>query len=115
MGLKIGLLIGCIILAPTGNMLLKHGMMQAGGLNLRTFLEPYILAGIVLYIGSFLMWLKLLQIMDISVVYPVFVAAAFIIVTIAAILIFGEKVNATRLVGIGVVVAGIAIVSISGR
>ena len=33
------------------------------------------------------------QIMDISVVYPVFVAAAFIIVTIAAILIFGVKVG----------------------
>jgi multidrug transporter EmrE-like cation transporter len=125
MAMKIGFILGCIVLAPTGNLLLKHGMMQVGDLShnsggllayaLKTFTRPEILVGMAMYIGSFVLWLGLLSMMDISIVYPVFVSAAFIIVTVASMVWFGEAVNATRMIGIAVVVAGIAIVSISGH
>ena len=125
MAMKVGFILGCIILAPAGNLLLKHGMMQVGDLShnsggllpyvIKTFTRPEILIGMAMYIGSFVMWLGLLSMMDISIVYPVFVSAAFIIVTVASMLWFGETVNITRIVGIAVVVAGIAIVSLSGH
>lgn len=124
MGLRVGFVLGCIVLATTGNLLLKHGMTQVGSIGeqegpllayaIKTFTRPQILIGMVLYVASFLMWLGLLSMMDISIVYPVFVSAAFIIVTIASIILFNESVSAIRIVGIGVVVLGIAIVSISG-
>jgi multidrug transporter EmrE-like cation transporter len=124
MGMKIGFILGCIILAPAGNLLLKHGMMQVGDFStnsgslmsfaLKTFTRPEILIGMVLYIGSFVMWLGLLSMMDISIVYPVFVSAAFVIVTAVSIFLFHESVNTLRIIGIAVVVAGITLVSISG-
>lgn len=125
MAMKVSFILGCIILAPAGNLLLKHGMGQVGDLShntggllpfvIKTFTRPEILIGMAMYIGSFVMWLGLLSMMDISIVYPVFVSAAFIIVTVASMLWFGETVNTMRIVGIAVVVAGIAIVSISGH
>jgi len=125
MAMKVGFILGCIILAPAGNLLLKHGMMQVGDLShntggllpyvIKTFTRPEILIGMVMYIGSFVMWLGLLSMVDISIVYPVFVSAAFIIVTVASMLWFGETVSVMRIIGIAVVVAGIAIVSISGH
>jgi len=77
--------------------------------------KPQILVGAVIYIISALLWLAILGMMDISAAYPIFVSAAFLIVTVAAILLFREHVNWVRIVGILVVVLGISIVSQSAR
>ncbi len=122
---RIALLVACIIVTPIGNLLLKSGMNQCGSIAethlgvvqyyLNVFSKPQVLVGTVLYIASALMWLAVLGMMDISTAYPIFVAGAFTIVTVAAIVLFREHVNFMRVLGIVVVIAGIFIVSQSAR
>ncbi len=119
--IRILLLLGCIILAPAGNLLLKWGMNECGSITetnvgvVRYYLDvlskPQVLVGTGIYIVSALLWLAVLGMMDITAAYPIFVSGAFLIVTVAAILFFREHVNWLRIVGILVVVLGIYIVS----
>ncbi len=123
--IRILLLLGCIILAPAGNLLLKWGMNECGSITetnmgvVRYYLDvlskPQVLAGTAIYIVSALVWLAVLGMMDLSAAYPIFVSGAFLIVTIAAVVFFQEHVNWVRIVGILVVVLGIYIVSQSAR
>jgi len=120
---KILMILGCIVFAAGGNLLLKAGMTAMGDIAetklsllqyaLQTFTKPYILIGVVCYIASFVMWLALLSMMEISVVYPIFVSAAFLIVMTGSIIWFGESVTSLRILGTFVVAAGIFIVSMS--
>ncbi len=122
---RILLLLGCIILAPAGNLLLKWGMNECGSIAetnlgvvpyyLNVFTKPQVWVGTVCYIVSALLWMAVLGMMDISAAYPIFVSAAFLIVTVAAVIFFQEHVNWVRIVGILVVVAGIFLVSQSAR
>jgi len=121
--IRILFILGCIVFAAGGNLLLKSGMGQMGSVTethlplahyaLQTLLKPQILVGVVLYILSFVMWLSLLSMMDISVVYPIFVSAAFLIVMAGSVVWFGEHVNLVRVLGTLVVAAGIFLVSVS--
>ncbi len=122
--IKLAMIIGCILFAAGGNLLLKAGMNQVGSVVetqlsvvqyiLQTLAQPTILIGVVLYIVSFVMWLSLLSMMEISAVYPIFVSAAFLIVMAGSAVWFGENVNAMRIIGTLVVALGILIVSRSG-
>jgi len=122
---RILLLLACTILAPVGNLLLKWGINECGSIAetnlgvvpyyLNVFTKPQVLVGAVFYIVSALLWLAVLGMMDISAAYPIFVSGAFLLVTTAAILFFGEHVNWVRIVGILVVVLGIFIVSQSAH
>ena len=122
---RILLLIGCIILAPAGNLLLKWGVNECDSVGeanlgvvqyyLQVLSKPQVLVGAVIYIVSALLWLRVLWLMDITAAYPIFVSGAFLIVTAAAILFFKEHVNWVRIVGILVVVLGIFVVSQSAR
>ena len=121
--IRILFILGCIVCAAGGNLLLKSGMGQMGSVTetslplaqyaLQTLCKPQILVGVVLYILSFVMWLSLLSMMDISVVYPIFVSAAFLIVMAGSVIWFGEHVNLLRVLGTLVVAAGIFLVSVS--
>ena len=128
MMIRVTMIIGCIVFGAGGNLLLKAGMrvvetrvgsvvetqlsvVQYIG---QTISQPTILIGVVLYIGSFVMWLALLSMMEISAVYPIFVSAAFLIVMAGAAVWFNENVNALRIIGTLVVALGILIVSRSG-
>ncbi len=119
------LIAGCVLFAGGGNLLLKWGMSQMGSVAatelpklqyaLQAACRPQIIVGVVLYVASFVMWLSLLSMVDISLVYPIFIAAAFLLVTGGAVVWFGERVDAMRAIGTIVVVAGIGLVSLSGR
>ena len=123
--IKIALIIGCIILAPTGNLLLKWGMSECGNVAQthlsilqyagQVFSKPQILVGAVVYLISALMWMALLSMMELSAVYPIFVSAAFLIVMIASAIFFSEHVTPLRILGTLVVILGIFIVAQSTR
>ena len=123
--IRILLLLGCIILAPTGNLLLKWGMNECDSITetnlsvvqyyLNVLSKPQVLVGMVIYIVSALFWLAVLGMMDITAAYPIFVSGAFLIVTVAAVLLFQEHVNLVRILGILVVLLGSFLVSQSAR
>jgi len=122
---RILLLVSCTIITPVGNLLLKWGMNECGSITetnlgvvqyyLGVLSKPQVLVGAVIYIVSALLWLAVLGMMDISAAYPIFVSGAFLIVTVAAILLFQEHVNLVRIIGISVVLLGIFLISQSAR
>jgi len=119
--MKTVFLVGCIVLAASGNLLLKAGMSRMGNISettvgmatyvVQTALTPQIIIGVVFYVVSFAMWLSLLSMVEISAVYPIFVSAAFLVVMGASAIWLGEHVSLLRALGTLVVVLGIFLVS----
>ena len=119
--MKTVFLVGCILLAAVGNLLLKSGMSRLGSVGethlsvpayaLQALLKPQILIGLAFYVVSMAMWLALLSMTDISAVYPIFVSAAFVIVMAGSVIWLGEQVTLMRAVGAVVVAVGIYLVS----
>ncbi len=113
------LLVGCIVSGASGNLLLKAGMNVVGspgeaGLSLfawllRVFMTPQILGGIVLYVASFVIWLAVLSLMDISKAYPIFVAGSFLIVMGIGATLLSEQLTPIRLVAAVLVMVGVII------
>lgn len=113
------LLIGTIVSGATGNLLLKAGMNTIGSPSeaglpllrwlLAVFTTPQILGGIVLYVGSFVMWLAVLSLMDISKAYPIFVAGSFLIVLGIGAALLSEHLTPLRILAGVLVLAGVVI------
>ena len=119
--MRTALLIGCILLTAGGNLILKVGMNRMGPLSesslalpayaLRTALQPAILIGLACYVLSFVMWLGLLSVAQISTVYPIFVSAAFTLVMGASVALLGEQMTLPRIIGTVTVLIGIIILA----
>lgn len=107
----------CIVTGAGGNLLLKAGMNKVGtpfgsgepmlGYFIRVFTTPHILAGIALYVSSFVVWLVVLSTMDISKAYPFFVAGSFLIVMVAGGTLLVERLTAARIVAAAFILGGI--------
>jgi len=74
--------------------------------------SPAVIGGLALYGAGALLWLYVLARVQVSVAYP-FVGLGFVLTAIFAIVILGEPVNALRLAGTGLVVAGVVLVGLS--
>lgn len=111
------LVVGCIVSGASGNLLLKAGMNAVGspseaGLSmvawlLKVFTTTQILGGIVLYVASFVMWLGVLSLMDISKAYPIFVAGSFLIVMGIGATLLSEQLTPMRVFAAIFVMAGV--------
>lgn len=105
----------------TANILLKAGVGKIGGIALsKTTLisdlfkigaNPYIIGGLALYGFSFVLWLRVLSISDLSKSYPIFVTFVFILTTIGSVMFLKESVSSMRIVGILILIAGIFLVA----
>lgn len=115
------LLILSVVCNVTANVLLKFGVTKAGGFILspntlvadliKTALNPYIMGGLVLYGFSFIIWLRVLSISDLSKSYPIFVTIVFILTTIGSVIFLKESVSTLRLLGIAILIAGVFLVA----
>ncbi|MCK0196734.1 hypothetical protein MWN34_07380 [Ancylobacter sp. 6x-1] len=90
--------------------------LKAGGLHLTdvpagpgwllaAIQDPWVIAGIAGYIGSFLAWMVILDRVDLSLGFPL-TAIVIVTVTLASTVMFGEALPPLRLAGIGFIVAG---------
>lgn len=114
------LLASSVVLSASGNMLFKAGMLTiipyaASGLGplaygLYVISRPQVIVGILCYIGTFGTWLSVLSRLELSVAYPIFVSAAFTVVTLGAMLFFHENITPLRIIGMVVVFIGICLV-----
>jgi multidrug transporter EmrE-like cation transporter len=108
-------------LSATGNLIIKNAARAMGGLNLggshlaqslfHLFTNPGIVVGLGLYLIGFVLWAKVLSMVDISSAYPIFISLAFVIVVVGSRLFFGESLNPLKILGIVVIALGIIIVS----
>jgi drug/metabolite transporter (DMT)-like permease len=71
---------------------------------------PIVLLGFGLYFCGFIVWLTLLKDLDLGRAFPL-TAMIYVATFLAAILLFHERPNATRILGALVIVAGVVLLA----
>lgn len=109
-----------VFLGVIGQLLLKRGMMAMGPLSLSgtnimsliwsIFTNPWVIAGLALYVSGTLFWLIALSRADLSFAYP-FAALSMALIIVSSHFIFGDTISGLRLVGIGAIIVGVMIVA----
>ncbi len=73
---------------------------------------PTVVAGLGIYGASALAWIVVLSRTELSFAYP-FLSLAYVIVTVAAMVLLGERFTARQWAGLAAVVAGVLLVALS--
>jgi multidrug transporter EmrE-like cation transporter len=71
--------------------------------------DPYFIAGFLLYALSFFTWLLALRMFEVVAIFPVFVGVGYACVVLGAYFFLNESLTASRVAGILVIFAGIAL------
>jgi drug/metabolite transporter (DMT)-like permease len=111
----------CVMLSAAGQIALKVGASNptlAGFLNSGNFsafaaraaLSPMVLAGLLLYALSTVLWLMILTRTELSYAYP-FVSLGFIVTALYGWQFLHEPLSAVRMGGIALIVLGVVLVS----
>ena len=72
--------------------------------------DPFVFSGLVATFMSGLCWMATMSKLEISYAYP-FTSLGFVAVVLLSSLLFGECLNAWRIVGVLLIVAGVAVAS----
>ena len=115
------LVLVAVALAGTGHVLLAKGMKpvgdlteapagRLGGMIGRAVSSPWLLLGVVFRASFFFLYLTLLSRADVCQVLPM-TALDYVVVALLAQVVLGEVVTAVRWAGIGLIVAGVFLVT----
>jgi multidrug transporter EmrE-like cation transporter len=109
-----------VLLNAAAQLLLKAGTNEVGvfefaarnipTVGLQLAAEPHIAGGLVCYVVSVMVWIVALFRVEVSVAYPM-LSIGYVVNAIAAWYLFGEAVTPLRLLGIAIIVLGVAIVA----
>lgn len=80
------------------------------GQLLRLFLTPYVIAGLMVYAFSSILWIYILNKGELSFVYPI-QSTAFIFALIVGTTIFKEHLTLTKIIGVLVICLGVVIIT----
>ena len=108
-------------LGGTGHVFLAKGMRpvgdlteapsdRVGGMVVRAISNPWLIFGVVLQASFFFIYLVLLSREDVSLVLPL-TAIDYIVVAVLAHYMLGEVVTPIRWTGMGLIVAGVGLLS----
>ncbi len=105
------------ILTAVANLLLRGGVLRAGGLSLspETFAdqaialskEPLFVLGVFLYGAAAVVWFHVISFEELSISYPILVGMTFILVGLGSITLFEEQMSWLKLVGMVTILGGI--------
>ena len=117
---NIGLLLFAVLLAATGQLMLKHGMQLATArshatgtsLVLTAATSPLVIGGLAVFAVSAVAWLATLSRLPLSVAYP-FNALGYLLILGASVVLLHEKASPLTWVGSLLVVSGLLIVVLS--
>jgi drug/metabolite transporter (DMT)-like permease len=109
------------ILGGAGHVLLAKGMRpvgdlteapshRLGGMVVRAITNPWLILGVALQASFFVIYLLLLSRADVSLVLPL-TAIDYIVVAVLAQYLLGETVTMVRWAGMGMIVAGVGLLS----
>ncbi len=112
--------LGAILLASTGHLLIKLGLIASvqspAGSALEhivhTLLQPAVFFGLAIYGIGTLLWISAVSRRNISFLYPL-TALNYVIVSVGGHLWFAEKIPAGRWLGIAIVVLGVGLLQLS--
>jgi len=120
MNAAVGYIMISVLGGAVGQILLKKGMGGMGPLTLslgklgellwRMGTNPYVIAGLAIYVTGTVFWLVALSRVDLSYAYP-FASLSYVVMLVAAWLLFKEDLSLLRLAGTGVVILGVLLIS----
>ena len=109
-----------ILLTVYSQLIMRWQVLQAGPLpgDLigkfyfvgHLFLSPWVLSGVVATLLAGIAWMLAISRFEISYAYP-WIGLNFVLTLVLGVLLFGETLNTTKIVGTVLVVVGIAIVA----
>lgn len=109
-----------VLLNAAGQLLLKAGTNSVGQfafiadnlvpVGARIATSPFILAGVLCYGVSLVVWIMGLSRVEVSIAYPM-LSLGYVINAAAAWYLFGESVGALRLGGIALIIIGVCVVA----
>ena len=115
------LVLGSALLTVCANLMMRHGLVLAGGLStqgegipgllLRLARQWTFVLGLVAYALAALVWFRVLSVAEVSTGYPILVGLTFVMVTVGAVLLFKESVNLLKVVGIATVLVGVILIA----
>lgn len=122
-GVGFAYVVTSVVFVVTGQTLLKLGMMRVGPIGKSELSHPFTLVravlghwqvwvGLALYATSAAMWIIALSLVPLSVAYP-FLGLTYVGVATIAVLKLREWLTPAQWLGIGLVVAGVLVVTIS--
>ena len=110
------LLISSALCTVGANLLLRGGILRAGGFTLSLervkdqvvglCRQPMFVIGVFLYGVAAIIWFRVLSTEDLSLSYPLFVSLTFVLVTLGAAYFFREQISWQKALGISVILAG---------
>jgi multidrug transporter EmrE-like cation transporter len=116
------LLIPAMLITSIAQLAFKYGMNQVGELHLgiasilelvpRMLASPFIWLGVVAEFSALALYLSVISRVPLSLAYPV-LALGYLVTAINARIFLGEAVSPLRVIGIGVIIFGVAIVGLS--
>lgn len=105
----------CTIIGAAAQVLLKIGASQLVSANpLRIFLNPWLFSGYALYGMSTMFLILALRKGQLSLLYPV-ISLTYVWVAILSLLLFRESMNPAKVVGLAIVVSGVAVLGRDAR
>ena len=117
--LTFSLVLTGVLLNAAAQLLLKAGTNRIGAfsfalqnvvpIGMKVASSPHVLAGLACYAVSVVVWILALSRVPVSVAYPM-LSIGYIVNALAAYALFGESLNAQKLVGIGFITIGVILV-----
>ena len=111
------MLLIAIFCSVAGQILMKIGMNQVGGLDqfdipamINMFLNPYVFSGIASYGIGFIFYLFALSKLDQSFAYPMF-SLGYVLVAVFNWVFLHESFSVSRLAGVIVIIIGVALLA----
>lgn len=115
------LIMAAALMTASGNVMMREGVVRAGGLSLapeafgrefrQLLLQPLFDGGVLLYGLASVLWFAIVSTEKLSTSYPLLVSMTFILVTLAATILFREPLSLPKVLGIVVILIGIVLVS----
>ena len=104
------------IVSAAGVLVLRFAMPQilTKPMHLTLPLAGWAGLGIVLYGGSFLLWLYILSKNPVSWAYPIAVGVTLTVTVLGAYFVLGEKITVLQICGIALMLVAVVLLSLSG-
>jgi drug/metabolite transporter (DMT)-like permease len=111
-------ILGTVLFTVYGQLVLKWRVAKVGALPpifshkifvlLSVICDPWVLSGTVAAFFAFLCWIAALTEFELSYAYP-FMSLSFLLVLVLSAILFQEPLTVSKVVGVGLIVAGIII------
>ena len=114
-----------LLIGLTGQLMLKKGMTHIGEVTLfskglknlfrtvwQMFTNKFVIAGVLLFSCSTLLWMVILSGLELSYIYPM-VSLNYVLTAIGSKMFFKENITKARWLSIAVIIVGVVLVSSS--